>query len=1123
MSKEIKYNLSFTGYSFGALFAERSVFICYDQFRSKTVRAVTFESPGSAEFFMDLRKENYNYSRVISNKYLNDIDLDIKTYLLPPNLFNSQKHIGKVYQVCEPPLMQNILDLDDFITKEIINKIQLNDFTKFYSENIKPNLRQFSFIFNGLNSFFSNDGLDYILSEFEEKTGELNDIKEVIEWPEMSIELEQDMNKLFDRLKDLIPLEGQFYQEPAAFYLILQVIIVKFFQIILFGGDLEMIKNENESKLIKPITRIIAKNIIHIHKKDHKIKSVNVKEDILFHNNLNHVDIHLFTLFCANNYESSPIWPKFNELKNSFVIDQSMNKKNEFQFYSIRSDTTDIEHIRSRLIRLDRIDSILLSKLKIADHVKENDDDDDLVKKSSKSKYRQLLDDFGDRHMSRTTKFIKNETNIFEMMNEKLEINQCIFLYGRAGVGKTTVAREYCYEKKEKHKTKCTIQFVDVPDGIDLYLKKLKKTFDIKEENNFLSILKNKLETYSRTLIFIFDDVRELDEISKITSILIGQKHKFIVTTRNQIISTDSSFIGIEIQPFDETKCLAYLQSEIFNYDIKITNNLLHDLHNIFGKDQISILPKSLKSMMAGWRHEKKNLEIKTYYRYKIRKWKEDLVNEGNELAFDLLKHLVYLNGGLISAEILNELFVNENKAANDDRFDKALSYLIKNSYIKIKNDKKTAYEIHKETQIEMITFLLDNEKEEILPKIALALNMSVSIEALYENTLKTSPKDFDIVKLKEINDHTIKINEVKWAMRRENKDFIDLLNKMSNVNVYIFFDYENASKLLYTLLDINTDTHNKAEKAFTKQKLGWLFYQKRDFRKALLNLEEAHKLMIQCLPSFHHEIGNTLNYLGLVNKNMENFDQALKNFNQALNIYNKQQNNNVIYIAATLNNIGLVYDMKGQPDDALRFYEDSLKILDVNHQCIADTFDNIGIYYKNKNDFKNALEKMHKALEIREKSLLANDPKIVASLNNIGSVYERQGKHIDALDCYKRALEIIQEIMGLSSRDPLTGDVLKNLANLYRDTREYEKALTNFQELLEIRKLSLGESHSSIGHIYLNMGDIFKIKAQFNEALDCFKIASEIFKSNDLVNLFATCESEINFIDEKIIGFLFY
>lgn len=80
MSKELNYNLSFTGYSLGAWLAEQSAFFCYQEFGALDVRAVTFESPGSVEILEELGQSNVKRFNLTAKDLGNK--LDVKTYLL---------------------------------------------------------------------------------------------------------------------------------------------------------------------------------------------------------------------------------------------------------------------------------------------------------------------------------------------------------------------------------------------------------------------------------------------------------------------------------------------------------------------------------------------------------------------------------------------------------------------------------------------------------------------------------------------------------------------------------------------------------------------------------------------------------------------------------------------------------------------------------------------------------------------------------------------------------------------------------------------------------------------------------------------------------------------------------
>ena len=152
MSKSLNYNLSFTGYSFGAWLAEQSVYYCYKNHvndEKRNVRAVTFDSPGSWEITQQLAGFNIRNRETDKNEL--GKFLDIKTFLFSPNFMNTSKeHIGRIYRVFEKSLIKDDFDSDsveiwdDFIMSKFINKIPSNPlrkmFANWYEKIVKANL-----------------------------------------------------------------------------------------------------------------------------------------------------------------------------------------------------------------------------------------------------------------------------------------------------------------------------------------------------------------------------------------------------------------------------------------------------------------------------------------------------------------------------------------------------------------------------------------------------------------------------------------------------------------------------------------------------------------------------------------------------------------------------------------------------------------------------------------------------------------------------------------------------------------------------------------------------------------------------------------------------------------------
>ena len=81
---------------------------------------------------------------------------------------------------------------------------------------------------------------------------------------------------------------------------------------------------------------------------------------------------------------------------------------------------------------------------------------------------------------------------------------------------------------------------------------------------------------------------------------------------------------------------------------------------------------------------------------------------------------------------------------------------------------------------------------------------------------------------------------------------------------------------------------------------------------------------------------------------------------------------NKWLNLAASYNNIGLVYMQKGELDKALEFYNKALEIKKEkapNSLSLATSYNNIGMVYRQKGDAARAEEYLKKAEEIKRKA----------------------------------------------------------------------------------------------------------------------------------------------------------
>lgn len=195
--------------------------------------------------------------------------------------------------------------------------------------------------------------------------------------------------------------------------------------------------------------------------------------------------------------------------------------------------------------------------------------------------------------------------------------------------------------------------------------------------------------------------------------------------------------------------------------------------------------------------------------------------------------------------------------------------------------------------------------------------------------------------------------------------------------------------------------------------------------------------------------------------------------------------------LAGALNNIGFIYDDKGEIVKALDYYHKSLKIREKidDKQGIAETFNNIGIIYINQGDLDRALDYYQKSLKVK---VNLNDKKSLATtLNNIGAIYRNKENIKLALYYYNQSLILRQEIndkVGIAVS-------LSNIGTIYKAENKLDTALQFYHESLKIRqeindKLGLIKVHSNISDLELELNHI---KSAKTHGLLSFQLAKEL------------------------------
>ncbi len=232
----------------------------------------------------------------------------------------------------------------------------------------------------------------------------------------------------------------------------------------------------------------------------------------------------------------------------------------------------------------------------------------------------------------------------------------------------------------------------------------------------------------------------------------------------------------------------------------------------------------------------------------------------------------------------------------------------------------------------------------------------------------------------------------------------------------------------------------------------------------------------IQTLTVDRGNLATTYNQIGLIYDKKGDWDKALVFHRKSEAI--RLELGDKTGLAATYNGIGGIYYQKGDWDKALIFYEKSEAIrLEMGNKVgLARIYNNIGLIYDNKGDWDKALVFYEKSetifLEVGDKANLAK------SYNNIGLVYDKKGDWDKALVFYEKSEAIHLEVGNKAE----LATTYNNIGVIYDKKGDWVKALV-FHGKSEVIRLEVGDK-AGLAPTYNNIGIIYDKKGDWDKAL---------------------------------------
>jgi len=202
----------------------------------------------------------------------------------------------------------------------------------------------------------------------------------------------------------------------------------------------------------------------------------------------------------------------------------------------------------------------------------------------------------------------------------------------------------------------------------------------------------------------------------------------------------------------------------------------------------------------------------------------------------------------------------------------------------------------------------------------------------------------------------------------------------------------------------------------------------------------------------------NPLVALGRLMLEMGSYNRAEYFYLQALPI----EKNNSIRRAAILNNLGKIYHDQDKYDQALEYYEESVKIqrnyFPEDHSTFSTDYNNIGTIYQKQKKLDLALQYFQRALKIEMKASKPDEELIALFNNNIGLIYNDQEKFSQGLIYHEKCLKMNEKL--LPSTHPSLALSHHNLAISLFSLARFNEALDHAQKAIQITSQSLPNGH---------------------------------------------------------------
>lgn len=218
---------------------------------------------------------------------------------------------------------------------------------------------------------------------------------------------------------------------------------------------------------------------------------------------------------------------------------------------------------------------------------------------------------------------------------------------------------------------------------------------------------------------------------------------------------------------------------------------------------------------------------------------------------------------------------------------------------------------------------------------------------------------------------------------------------------------------------------------------------------------------------------------------------------NQAIEIYNK---NNMKYSAngrAALQQRAVLYRKQSKFNEALEIYEDLLHYqmnkYGEKYYENASVYNNIGKVYEERGDLAGALQQYKKAVDLLNIAG-KRGVQIEKIYRNICLIYLKSDDGSEAWKYIKKAKKIVEDVYGKGSSQMI--DIYNSMAGVWRVRGRTEKEFEYLEKALDLIEETNMKDSEMAAYVYHNMGRICCLVGVISEAVSYYNRAIHIWEN---------------------------